>query len=121
MAFLHRLSPIPFLFTCARHSGTVIPDVLAEAVTGPWALAVMALLVFGDAFFVVIPGEIAVTALGALSTSTGAPPLWAVILSAAVAAACGDLLCYGIGRWVGVERWQWMRSGRLPQMMHWAR
>ncbi|MDQ0645238.1 DedA family protein [Microbacterium murale] len=99
----------------------MIPDVLTDAVTGPWALAVMALLVFGDAFFVIIPGEIAVTALGALSTSTGAPPLWAVILIAAAAAACGDLLCYAIGRWVGVDRWRWMRSERLQRAQRWAR
>ena len=99
----------------------MIPEAMADAVTGPWALAVMALLVFADAFFVIVPGEIAVTALGALSTSTGTPPLWIVILCAAVAAACGDLLCYGIGRWVGLERWRWMRAERLQRAQRWAR
>ncbi|WP_426183646.1 DedA family protein [Microbacterium sp. TWP3-1-2b2] len=99
----------------------MIADVLADAVSGPWALLVMALLVFGDAFLVLVPGEIAVTAMGALSTSTGAPPLWAVIVSAAAAAACGDLLCYGIGRWVGIDRWRWMRAERLQRAQHWAR
>jgi membrane protein DedA with SNARE-associated domain len=118
---LHRLSPIGFPFTFGRHSEDVIPDALSDAVTGPWALAVMALLVLGDAFLVVVPGEIAVTALGALSTSTGTPPLWAVILCAAAAAACGDLLCYGIGRWVGLDRWRWMRTERLRRAQRWAR
>jgi len=99
----------------------VIPEALLDAATGPWGLAVMALLVFGDAFLVVVPGEIAVTALGALSTSTGTPPLWAVILCAAAAAACGDLLCYGIGRWAGLERWRWMRDERLQRAQRWAR
>lgn len=99
----------------------MIPEALADAVTGPLALVVMVLLVFGDAFLVIVPGEIAVTVLGALSTSTGTPPLWAVILCAAVAAACGDLVCYGIGRWVGLDRWRWMRTERLQRAQRWAR
>ncbi|MGW8484073.1 DedA family protein [Microbacterium sp. NPDC055903] len=99
----------------------MIPDAVAEAATGPWALAVMSLLVLGDAFFVVVPGEIAVTALGALALSAGAPPLWAVIVCAAVAAAAGDLLCYGIGRWAGLERWRWMRTERFRAAQRWAR
>ena len=57
----------------------MITDVVLDAVHGPWALIAMALLVLGDAFFVVVPGEIAVTAIGALSISSAAPPLWAVI------------------------------------------
>ncbi|MGO2048914.1 MAG: DedA family protein [Microbacterium sp.] len=99
----------------------MIPDVLIDAVHGPWALIVMTLLVLGDAFFVIVPGEIAVTALGALSISSGAPPLWAVIACAAVAAAGGDMLCYGIGRWAGVERWRWMRAPRVQRAREWAR
>lgn len=98
----------------------MIPDALLDAVDGPWALAAMVLLVFGDAFFVVIPGEIAVTALGALSMSTGSPPLWAVIACAAVAAACGDITCYCIGKWVGLERWRWMRSPLIRRAQRWA-
>jgi len=99
----------------------VITDGLLEAVDGPWALIAMAALVVGDAFFVVIPGEIAVTALGALSISSGSPPLWAVIVCAAAAAACGDMLCYGIGRWVGLDRWRWMRTARAQRAREWAR
>lgn len=81
----------------------------------------MSLLVVGDAFFVVIPGEIAVTALGALAVTTGAPPLWAVIVCAATAAALGDACCYLIGRFVGTERWRWMRTPRVRQALGWAR
>ena len=96
-------------------------DVLAELLTGPWALVLMSLLVLGDAFFVVIPGEIAVTALGALSVTNGAPPLTAVIACAAVAAALGDAACYLIGRAVGTERWRWMRAPRVQLALDWAR
>lgn len=81
----------------------------------------MGLLVLGDAFFVVIPGEIAVTTLGALAVSTGSPPLWAVIACAAAAATLGDVCCYLIGRFVGVDRWRWMRAPRIQRSLAWAR
>ncbi|MFJ2550274.1 DedA family protein [Microbacterium sp. NPDC087591] len=96
-------------------------DLLTASLTGPWSLALMSVLVLGDAFFVVIPGEIAVTALGALAASTGSPPLWAVICCAAVAAIVGDVCCYLIGRQVGLQRWRWMRAPRIQQALGWAR
>jgi len=92
-----------------------------DLLSTPWALVVMSVLVLGDAFLVVIPGEIAVTALGAISASGGAPPLWAVIVCAGLAAAAGDIACYLIGRAVGVERWGWMRTDRVRRAMRWAR
>lgn len=96
-------------------------DLLPHLLTGPWSLALMSLLVLGDAFLVVIPGEIAVTALGATAVSSGAPPLWSVIACATVAATAGDVCCYLIGRAVGTERWRWMRAPRLRQALEWAR
>ncbi|MFS0852340.1 DedA family protein [Microbacterium sp. 179-I 3D4 NHS] len=95
-------------------------DLLTTVLTGPWALVGMGLLVLGDAFLVVIPGEVAVTALGAASVSTGSPPLWAVIACATAAAALGDVACYLIGRHVGTERWRWMRSPRVRRALGWA-
>lgn len=92
-----------------------------DLLTGPWALAIMSVLVLGDSFFVVIPGEIAVTALGAISSASGSPPLWAVIVCAGVAAALGDATVYMIGRTVGTERWRWMRAPRVRQALAWAR
>jgi membrane protein DedA with SNARE-associated domain len=92
-----------------------------DLLTTPWALGVMSLLVLGDAFFVVVPGEIAVTALGAVAASAGTPPLWAVILCAAIAAAAGDAACYLIGRTVGTERWSWMRGMHVQRALGWAR
>lgn len=81
----------------------------------------MSLLVLGDSFFVVVPGEIAVTALGAVSSASGSPQLWAVIVCAGVAAALGDATVYVIGRAVGTERWRWMRARRVQQALTWAR
>lgn len=99
----------------------VATDLLTESLTGPWSLALMSALVVADAFFVVVPGEIAVTALGALAVTTGTPPLWAVVVCAAAAATVGDACCYLIGRLVGTERWRWMRTPRVQQALGWAR
>lgn len=96
-------------------------DLLTESLTSPWSLVLMSVLVVGDAFFVVVPGEVAVTALGALSVTSGSPPLWAVVACAAAAATVGDACCYLIGRLVGTERWRWMRTPRVQQALGWAR
>ncbi|NYF27983.1 MULTISPECIES: DedA family protein [unclassified Microbacterium] len=96
-------------------------DLLTASLAGPWSLVLMSVLVVGDAFFVVVPGEVAVTALGAIAVTTGSPPLWAVIVCAAVAAALGDACCYLIGWSVGTERWRWMRAPRVLQALDWAR
>ncbi|PCE13815.1 hypothetical protein AUC47_06735 [Microbacterium sp. SZ1] len=81
----------------------------------------MSVLVLGDSFFVVIPGEIAVTALGAIASTAGSPPLWSVIACAGAAAFLDDVACYLIGRTVGTERWRWMRGPRVQQALAWAR
>lgn len=117
----HRLSALWFPFTVFVHSEPVPNDLIADSLDGPLSLLVMSLLVVGDAFFVVVPGEVAVTALGALSVSNGSPALWAVIVCAAIAATLGDACCYLIGRFVGTERWRWMRTPRVQQALGWAR
>ncbi|AZC13639.1 MULTISPECIES: VTT domain-containing protein [unclassified Microbacterium] len=96
----------------------MIDDLLAGISENPWSLVAMAALVLGDAFLVVIPGEVAVTALGALAVVHGDPPLLAVIAVAAVAALAGDALCYLLGRTIGLERWRWMRSRRVRGALH---
>ena len=78
-------------------------DWLTALAASPFALPLLFALVLGDAFLVVVPGEAAVTAFGALAVSTGAPPLPAVVAVAAVAAACGDACCYLAGRVVGLR------------------
>jgi len=98
-----------------------LTDVWLQALAhSPWALPVMAALVVGDAFLVVIPGEAAVTTFGALAVAEGSPPLAAVVVVAALAALTGDLGCYVVGRTVGLERWRWMRGRRVAAALAWA-
>jgi membrane-associated protein len=96
-------------------------DLLTVLAHSPWALPLMFALVLLDALLVVIPGEVAVTALGALAVTEGSPPLVAVVLVAAIAAFAGDTACYLIGRKVGAERWRWMRAARVQRAFAWAR
>ena len=86
----------------------------------PWALVILFVLVVADALLVVVPGEAAVTAYGALAVAHGTPALWAVIAVAASAALCGDGLCYLVGRTVGTTRWAWMRRPRIQSAFLWA-
>jgi membrane protein DedA with SNARE-associated domain len=99
----------------------VVEELLAQVARSPWALPLLFVLVLGDAFLVVIPGEAAVTAMGALAVSQGEPAVGAVIVVAAVAAVAGDAACYVIGRTVGLERWRWMRTPRVRTAFAWAR
>lgn len=99
----------------------MIDDLLAQLAASPWALPLMFALVLGDAFLVLIPGEVAVTAYGALAVSTGSPPLVAVIAVATLGALLGDLSCYAVGRWLGLERWRWMRGAKVQAAFAWAR
>ncbi|MDQ1083490.1 MULTISPECIES: DedA family protein [Microbacterium] len=93
---------------------------LQAIAASPWALVGMAALVFADAFLVVVPGEAAVTAFGALAVSHEAFPLASVVLVSAAAAFAGDACCYVVGRTVGVERWAWMRGPRVRGALEWA-
>jgi membrane-associated protein len=79
----------------------------------PWLLPALFGLVVGDAFLVILPSETAVVALGALSATTDAPSVGAIVPVAAAGAVVGDALCYLIGRRIGLDRWRWQREGRV--------
>ena len=86
---------------------------MLDLASSPWLYPLVFALVVGDAFLVVLPSETVVVALGALAGATGTP--WPAVLVpvAAVGAVTGDLLCFLIGRRVGLDRWAWQRRGRV--------
>ena len=98
----------------------MVEDLLTQLAQSVWALPALFALVFADAFLVIVPGEAAVTAFGALAVSQGRPLLWTVIVIAAIGAVCGDALCYLVGRTIGLERWRWMRRPRVRAAFAWA-
>jgi membrane-associated protein len=99
----------------------MVEELLTEIAHSPWALPLLFALVLGDAFLVVVPGEAAVTALGALAVSEGRPALAGIVLVAAAAALAGDSACYLVGRTIGLRRWRWMRAPRTQAAFAWAR
>ena len=92
-------------------------ELIAGLAADPWALAVLAGVVFADAFLVVVPGEVAVTALGTVAVAHGLPPLWAVILVGGSAAFAGDVCCYLVGRMLHPHEWRILRHDRLQRAL----
>ncbi|WP_166871047.1 DedA family protein [Salinibacterium sp. ZJ450] len=90
---------------------------LAES---PWMYGLVLVLTVADAFLVVLPSETLVVALAALSAAAGSPEIVLLVLTAAIGAMLGDVLCYLIGRRIGVTRFRWMRGPRIAAGIHWA-
>lgn len=97
-----------------------ITDAAIALAASPWVYAVVFLLTVLDAFFVIVPSETVVVALGALALSTGSPQLGILIPVAAVAAIVGDSLTFWLGRVVGLQRFAWMRRPRVVRVLAWA-
>jgi membrane protein DedA with SNARE-associated domain len=116
----HRTCAVRSPFTATGYEGTVAEDLLTEVARSAWALPLLFGLVLADAFLVVVPGEAAVTAFGALAVSHGDPSLVGVVVVASVAALCGDAACYLLGRTIGLRRWRWMRRPQVQAAFAWA-
>lgn len=92
-----------------------------DVAASPWIYPALLLLVIADAFLVILPSETVVVALGALAASSGEPSVWLLVPIAAVGALVGDSLCYLIGRRIGLDRFAWMRRGRIASALDRAR
>lgn len=95
-------------------------ELVAGLAANPWALVVLAGVVFADAFLVIMPGEVVVTALGTVAVASGRPALWAVILIGGAAAFAGDVCCYLIGRRLHPRSWRLLQHPRLQSALDWA-
>ena len=92
---------------------TAITAWLLEIAASGWVFPTLYLLTVADAFLVVLPSETAVTALGAISASSGSPGLALLIGVAWAGAVTGDVSCYLLGRRIGTTRFAWMRRPRV--------
>jgi membrane-associated protein len=92
---------------------TVITAWLLEIAASGWVFPVLYLLTVADAFLVILPSETAVTALGAISASSGSPNLALLVGVAWAGAVSGDVSCYLLGRRIGTTRFAWMRRPRV--------
>lgn len=95
--------------------------VVLELAASPWIYPALFALVVADAFLVVVPSETVVVALGALAAASGQPAVALLVPVAATGALLGDTLCYLIGRRIGIDRFAWMRRGRIQAALARAR
>ena len=98
-----------------------ITAAVLAAAGSPWVYPVLFLLTVLDAFFVVLPSETVVVALGALALSGSGPNLFVLVPVAALAAIVGDSLIFAVGRRIGLGRFRWMRRPRVVHTFAWAR
>ncbi|MCC2312678.1 DedA family protein [Cellulomonas xiejunii] len=91
-----------------------------ELAASPWVFAVLFGFATIDGFFPPIPSESFVIALASLSTSTGSPVLWPVILCAALGAFTGDQIAFQIGRSLRIRDLRGFRGRRGQVLLDWA-
>jgi membrane protein DedA with SNARE-associated domain len=98
----------------------VITHAAIAAAESPWVYLVVFVLTVLDAFFVVLPSETVVVALGSLAFSTGHPSIWLLVPVAATAAMIGDSLTFSVGNSIGITRFRWMRRPSSVRAFAWA-
>lgn len=86
----------------------------------PWLLVVVWALATIDGVLPPVPSESVVIAVAVLTTTGDGPPLYQLVLVAALGAFCGDLLAYTIGTRLPLRRLRIFRSARGQQMLDWA-
>lgn len=83
---------------------TALNDLLLDAASGPWALAVLFLSSVADGLVPMVPSETVLVAQAAAAGAGGGGAVAAILLAAAVGAWCGDNLAYLVGRSIGLRR-----------------
>jgi len=91
-----------------------------ELAGSPWVFLVLYGFATIDGFFPPIPSESLVIALASLSTSTGSPVLWPVVLVAALGAFTGDQIAFQIGRSLRIRDLRGFRGRRGQALLDWA-
>lgn len=83
---------------------TALSDLVLDAASGPWALAVLLLSCIGDGLVPMVPSETVLVAQAAAAGAGGGHAVAAILLVAAVGAWGGDNLAYLVGRSIGLRR-----------------
>ena len=94
-----------------------ISDFVLGLAGSPWVYLVVLVFAAVDAFFPPIPSESAIVALAAFSASSGDPDLVLLGLSAVGGALIGDHAAYGVGRWMGTERFAILRRPAAVELI----
>ena len=94
-----------------------ISDFVLGLAGSPWVYLVILVFAAVDAFFPPIPSESAIVALAAFSASSGDPDLVLLGLAAVAGALVGDHAAYGVGRWMGTERFAILRRPAAVELI----
>ena len=86
-----------------------------------WVYPALFVMTVIDGFFPPIPSESIVITLTVAAQTTGEPWLPGVLASAVVAAWCGNLIAFAIGRRVGIDRVRILQTPRGKASVRWAR
>lgn len=106
MDFLHIIDQINF--------------VIAHSAAQWWIIPLVSLFCLIDGFFLFLPSETAIVALASISSKTGHPNIWLLILGASIGAMIGDNIAYFLGQKLGTDRFKWMRQPKGAKAFAWA-
>ena len=98
-----------------------INNFILSSVGSPWVYVGLFACCLIDGFFPPVPSESLVVALASLAAGGAGANIWLVIPAAALGAFLGDNLAYLLGRWIGTERFAWMRRPKMRRSFAWAR
>jgi membrane protein DedA with SNARE-associated domain len=104
-----------------RQGVEALNDLILQAIGSPWLYPIMAAVALIDAVFPPIPSESVLVAAASAAVAGGSTNFWVLCIAAALGAIIGDNLAYVIGRWVGTERFRWMRHPRVASFLNNAR
>lgn len=98
-----------------------LEQLIRDAAAQWWVLPLTTALCLLDGIVPVFPSESVIVGLAAIVHDGHPFPLGALWAAGFVGAFLGDTTAYLIGRGVGVERWGWMRTGRIRASVELAR
>lgn len=98
----------------------LLQETILGLVDTPWILVAIFVMTVIDGFFPPIPSESVVIAAAVLIVSGQGPSLISLIAAAAAGAFVGDMVAFGLGRILPIERMRLFNNAKALQARHWA-
>lgn len=89
-----------------------VEDWILQVADAWWVHGVVYLFAAFDGFFPTVPSESTIVTLSSLWSSSGRPSILLIGIAAWAGAWTGDNLGYYLGRWIGFERFRFLREGK---------
>ncbi|MDO4606227.1 MAG: VTT domain-containing protein [Bowdeniella nasicola] len=98
----------------------LLQETILGLVDTPWILVAIFVMTVIDGFFPPIPSESVVIAAAVLIVSGQGPSLIFLIVAAAAGAFVGDIVAFGLGRILPIDRIRLLNTAKAVQARHWA-